>query len=316
MTRIKMSWIKKALERARSERSAGEGAEGGLSSAAGGACALEGKPVPKPIYSRTRVLPVPEAVLLENRIVAADESHAAAEQFKLLRTRIFQQMRPLGLNTLQVTGFRSREGKSTVAVNLAISIARDVRQTTLLVDLDFRRPAVHRLLALGDSLPGLKSFFLDGMPLQEVFVSPGIEKLTVLPAGGRVVNPTEMIGSPGMEALVKELKGRYPDRFIVFDTPPVTECPDPLVFSDYVDAVLLVARADHTQTDQVKAAMDLLPREKLLGVVLNDASIPDLDESADGKETLFWKRRWRRWFHGGMARAGRWKGNGERGGGP
>jgi capsular exopolysaccharide synthesis family protein len=219
--------------------------------------------------------------------VAVDESHPVAEQFKLLRTRLFHQMRPRGLNTIQITGFRSGEGKSTLAANLAISVAKDARQTTLLVDLDFRQPTIHRLLGLDESLPGLKSYFLDGVELESVFVSPGIEKLTVLPAGGRLPNAPEIMGSPRMEALVRELKGRYPDRYIIFDTPPISEFPDPVVFSEYVDALLLVARADHTRADQISAAMNVIPAEKVLGLVLNDSKAPEMSYRLNGEDSTW-----------------------------
>jgi capsular exopolysaccharide synthesis family protein len=221
-------------------------------------------------FTHTRVLPVARETFRRNRIVAMEEMSPLADQFKLLRTHLFHRTRPGGLNAVQISGFSSGEGKSLVAVNLAISIARDARQTTLLVDVDFRNPSIPSLFGLGPETPGLKQYFLDGRPLEELLISPGIDKLTVLPAGGRIPRSTELIGSPAMEALVRELKERYFDRYVIFDTPPVAECPDPLVFSEYVDAMILVARADHTRSDAVKAAMDLVPRQKVLGIVLND----------------------------------------------
>jgi capsular exopolysaccharide synthesis family protein len=217
------------------------------------------------------VLPVSRETFRRNRIVAMEEMSPLADQFKLLRTHLFHRTRPTGLNAVQITGFSAGEGKSLVAVNLAISIARDARQTTLLVDVDFRNPSIHALFGLSPETAGLKQHFLDGRPLEDLLISPGIDKLTVLPAGGRIPHSTELIGSPAMETLVLELKERYPDRYVIFDTPPVTDCPDPLVFSEYVDAMILVARADHTRSDAVKAAMDLVPRQKVLGIVLNDA---------------------------------------------
>ena len=224
-----------------------------------------------PVHSRTRVVEVSPEHLNRNRILAIDEENPLSDQFNLLRTRIYQKTRPAGWNTIQITGFSAGEGKSLVAANLAISMAKDTRQTTLLVDLDFRKPAVRRLFGLGRDFPGLESYFLDRMPLEEILINPGIEKLTLLPAKGGILNPTEWMGSPRMEALIRELKDRYQDRYILFDTPSINVCPDPLVICDYVDALLLVARADHTTTDDVKAALDLIPKAKVLGLVLNDA---------------------------------------------
>ena len=263
-----MSRIKKALEKAKAQRMTAEDMKVPKAHRAHGAAAQTHVPT----YHKTKVIDVPQKTLLKNRVVAADEENPATDYFKLLRTRVLHRTRPERMNTIQVSGFDPDEGKTLVAVNLAICMARDTRQTTLLVDLDFRKPTIHRLLGLSDNVEGLKSYFQGNTPLEDLFINPGIEKLTVLPAGGRVPNSTEVMGSPQMEELVKELKQRYSDRYIIFDTPGLNTCPDPLVFSSYVDAILLVARANYTTVDTVEAAMELIPHDKLLGTVLNDAT--------------------------------------------
>ncbi len=229
-----------------------------------------------PVYSRTKVVPLSPGALAKNRIIL-DENNKVAEQFKILRTLLFNRTRPQGLSTIQVTGFDAGEGKSLIATNLAISIARDSRQTTLLVDLDFRNPSIHTLLGLGAEVPGLASFFAGEAGLEEILINPGIEKLTVLPAGGRILQAPELIGSPRMEALVRELKERYKDRYIIFDTPPMNGFPDALVFSEYVDSIILVARAGYTSRTSVENTMDMVPREKVLGMVFNDVKSKDLN---------------------------------------
>ncbi|MGO9022482.1 MAG: polysaccharide biosynthesis tyrosine autokinase [Syntrophobacteraceae bacterium] len=229
-----------------------------------------------PAYSKTKVIPVHPGALSNNRIIL-DDSDRVAEQFKMLRTLIFNRTRPQGWTTIQVTGFDAGEGKSLVATNLAISIARDSRQTTLLVDLDFRNPSIHTLLGLDPEVPGLASFFADRAGLEDILINPGIEKLTVLPAGGRILQAPELIGSSRMEALVKELKERYEDRYIVFDTPPMNGFPDALVFSEYVDSIILVARAGHTSRISVENTMDMVPRKKVLGLVFNDVRPKDMN---------------------------------------
>ncbi len=229
-----------------------------------------------PVYSRTKVVPVLPGALSKNRVVL-DEDNQVAEQFKILRTQLFNRTRPQGWSTIQVTGFDAGEGKSLIATNLAISIARDSRQTTLLVDLDFRNPSIHTLFGLGPEVPGLTSFFAGEAGLEEIFINPGIEKLTVLPAGGRILQAPELIGSPKMEALVRELKERYVDRYIIFDTPPMNGFPDALVFSEYVDSIILVARAGHTSRTSLESTIDMVPREKVLGLVFNDVRSKDLN---------------------------------------
>lgn len=272
-----MSRIKKALEKAKAEKALEEGSEGRATERAGRAAAPsdEAARAHAPVRTRTRVVPTSPEVLRTNRIVGAAPGDPEAEPFGLLRTRILQRTRHKGWNTLQITGFGVGEGKSLVSANLAVSMAKDTRHTTLLVDLDFRRPSIHRLFGLEEGAKGLDAYFLEGVPLDEILVSPGIEKLALLPTTGVISDATELMGSPRMEALVRELRERYEDRYILFDTPAINVCPDPLVIAEYMDAMLLVARAGRTKAASIEAALDQIPREKVIGLVLNDASGPE-----------------------------------------
>ncbi len=225
--------------------------------------------------TRTRVVDVSAADLLKRRIVAVEDKSYLSDQFKRLSTRLLRQTRRNGWNTIQVTGFGAEEGKSLVAVNLAISIAHDTRQTAVLVELDFRRPTMAQLLGLSPKTPGLTSYFYEGAALEDLFVSPGIPKLAVLTAGGHVSRSTELVGSAKMEALIKELKHRHDDRYVILDTPGIGVCSDALVIGEYVDAILLVARVDATSQESIRAAMAHINRGKVLGVVLNDVSPKD-----------------------------------------
>jgi capsular exopolysaccharide synthesis family protein len=218
--------------------------------------------------------------LLERRVVAFSDEHTATDQFKLLRTRLFQHTRPMRRSIVQITGFNTNEGISLVAVNLAISMSRDIRQNTLLVDLDFRRPSLHQLLGLDASVEGLRSHFLEGKPLEDLFVNPGIPGLSVLPAGGRIPQSTEILGSPAMEALLQQLRERFPDHYIVLDTPGIHACPDAVVVSEYVDAIVLVARAGMTPQELIRTGIQRLPGEKIVGMVLNDAPAAEASPGA------------------------------------
>jgi protein-tyrosine kinase len=227
-------------------------------------------------HSETKTIDIPEAELLKNRIIAVNDENPAADQFKFLRTLVFQYTRPKSWNIIQVTGFGPGEGKSMVAANLAVSIAKDTRQTALLVDLDFRRPRVELMFGLDHRTLGLKSYFFDDVPLEEILLNPGIQKLTVLPAGGSLMRAAETLGSTKMEALLKELRRRYRDGYIILDTPGINVCPDPLIISEYTDAIILVARSGVTSKANVVAAMDRIPREKVLCIVFNDARSNEL----------------------------------------
>ena len=86
-------------------------------------------------------------------------------------------------------------------------------------------------------------------------------------------NSSEIISSKRTENLIHELKHRYPDRFVIFDAPALHACTDPLVLSSYVDAMLLVARSNHTTPREITSGMALLEKKKVLGIVLNDTEV-------------------------------------------
>ncbi len=220
-------------------------------------------------YTKTKVLRVSYGDLKKNKIIAIDERDPLTDQFKVLRTQILNKTREIHKRTIQITSFGIGEGKSIIAANLAVAMAKETRQTTLLVDLDFRNPSIHKLFCLG-KVKGLKDYFEKNVPLEELFINPGIPKLTILPAGGTLTDAPEIIGSPLMETLVNELKNRYLDRYIIFDTPAMGVYPDSLIFSEYADAILLVARCGVTDQDTLSSVMKIIPREKVLGSVLND----------------------------------------------
>ena len=223
----------------------------------------------KIIYTKTQIRKVSFDKLRENKIFTVFEDDPIADQFKILRTRILNITRQNGYKTIQVSSFGINEGKSLISANLAVAMAKETRQTTLLVDLDFRGPSIEKLFCLG-KVKGLKDFFENKASLEELFINPGIPKLTILPAGGTIVNAPEILGSPIMEDLVNELKNRYPDRYIIFDTPGMAVFPDALILSEYVDSIILVARSGVTPTDAIEEVMEVVPKEKLIGIVLND----------------------------------------------
>ena len=285
-----MSLIKKALERAKKERKIllgflgenqehargidGPSNDWGISSER---WPEEGRArhtveVPPPTYSQTRCLRVDPEKLIDRKVFSILERDEVSDQYRLLRTTVLNTTRPKGHNLIQITSFKEGEGKSLTCVNLAISLAKEPRQNVLLVDMDLRQPSIHSILGI-DPKPGLKDYFLNGIPLKDVLIHPGIESLTVLPAGGSTHNSTEIMGSHRMENLIRELKSRYQDRYIIFDTPALNMCSDPLVLSSYVDAIVLVARANHTTSEDITSGMRLLKDKDILGVVLNDSQV-------------------------------------------
>jgi capsular exopolysaccharide synthesis family protein len=204
----------------------------------------------------------------ERRLLGEGAPRELRDAFNVVRTQILQQTRSRGLNTIMVTSPGRGEGKTTVATNLAITIARDASQTALLVDANLRWPGISCGLGM-DLRPGLSDHFLRGLPVESLFVNPGIEKLVVLPAGASQEDSVDIISSPGMQNLVGEMKSRYPDRYVIFDCPHLLGIPDALVFTEYVDGIVLVVDEGHTSQNDLKTALGMLEGRNLLGVVLN-----------------------------------------------
>jgi Mrp family chromosome partitioning ATPase len=168
-----------------------------------------------------------------------------------------------------VTGARRGDGVTTTAANLAMSIALDVNQTVLLVDLNLREPSVHRKFGLNPTR-GIEDFLHGDCQLKDALLNPGLARLVVLPAqGSKTGGHAEMISSPRMASLVKELRSRYSDRVIIFDTPPMLDSGETLGFLPNVDGVLFVARSGHTTKTEVDRAAELLRDFQVVGTLLN-----------------------------------------------
>lgn len=261
-----MERIKQALERARAEREStpvGQG-RGGPAAGPGSAPALSG-PI---VYTQTRVCRLDPELLRRNRILGGGEPEEVVTAYRMLRTQVLQRMLANDWRALAVSSPGPGAGKSLTAINLALSLAREVDHTVLLVDLDLRRPALHTCLGLGVR-HGIGDYLLREVPLPEILVNPGVERLVVLPGREPLQDSSELLRSPRMVALVEELKARYPSRLIVFDLPPLLATDDALAFSPYADAVLLVLEEGRTTREEVAAARELLEGTPILGTVLN-----------------------------------------------
>lgn len=259
-----MERIRKALERAGQERAL----MGGESRPASHASASAADLSTGVRYTMTRVVEVPPATLLTNRLISALPQHKHRESYRMLRTRVLQAMRNNGWSSVAVTGPATGCGKTLTAINLAISLAAEVTNTVLLVDLDLRSPSVHKYFGYQPEL-GLSDYLRGEVKLHEILFSPGIERLVVLPGKDIVPNSSEQLRSPRMVSLVTELKNRYPDRLVVFDLPPILAADDALAFAPYVDSVLMVAETGNTRKEDLQKAYDLLKGTPLIGTVLN-----------------------------------------------
>ena len=261
-----MERIKQALERARAER-AGQPAPVSIDTEP--APATTETPVEQVNYSQTRHAEVSTPELRAKRVVTGFDPCEFTDAYKMLRTQVLQRLNENNWNVLAVTSPGTGEGKTLTALNLAVSLAMEVKHTVLLVDANLRHPSLHEQLGLPGS-PGLSDYLTHDTPLTELFVHPkGIDHLTVLPGGHAMLNSAEILNSPKMSRLVDELKTRYASRIVIFDLPPVLNVADATAFAPYVDATLLVVEEGKTKRKEVEHAVDLLSGTNVLGTVLN-----------------------------------------------
>lgn len=264
-----MERIKEALERAREER-AGQ-TESSVTSNRSSAGQSDLVAPVEIEYTQTRVVPLDPDRLAERRIVAHLPANPVADAYKVLRTQVLRRMIDNGWSALAVTSPTEGNGKTTTAINLAISLAREVNHTVLLVDFDLRRPTISSYFVDAEA-PGISDYLQQQQPLSEILFNPSIERLVVLPGREGFADSSEKLSSPRVVELVEELKSRYPSRIIIFDLPPLLQFDDVLAFSPYIDAILLVTEEDKTTSEQLRRSRELLQNVNLCGVVLNKSN--------------------------------------------
>lgn len=221
-----------------------------------------------PVYTRSKRVFMDPSVLMEHRCVGFFSSGRELEALRVLRTQILQRTLNRGGTTLMITSPNPREGKSLTAINLAFVLAKTFYQTVLLVDCDFRQQSIHKILGV-HSEKGLVNYFIGHCPLEEIILWPGVEKMTFISGTTTISKSSELLGSEKMKELVLEMKMRYPERYILFDTPPVLSMADAIAFAPFVDHVLLVIQMGKTPLGDIQKALAVLPKEKIIGIVLN-----------------------------------------------
>ena len=207
---------------------------------------------------------------VDSRIVCIKDPHSSsAEQYKKLRARILKATTKDFLNTLMVVSSDIGEGKTITSINLAVAIANEIDYTVLLVDADLKHPSVHKYLDIEPGY-GLSDYLMGKAELSDILIKTGIGKLVLLPAGNPPENTVEPLSSERMKRLVQELKHRYKDRYIIFDSAPLLVTADSLPLSNYMDGIVLVVQAARTTPKTVSHALSLLKGCNILGVVFNN----------------------------------------------
>ena len=168
-----------------------------------------------------------------------------------------------------VTSALPSEGKSLIASNLAISIAKGEDQYVLLVECDLRKPSLFNLFKYPPS-KGIVDILQGKAEISDCLIKTPIDKLSILPAAREAPpNPSELLESKRMKSLIKELADRYSDRFLIIDTSPIQATVDPKILAAQVDAIIMVSRYRYTKEGDFKMALENLPTEKVIGTVLN-----------------------------------------------
>jgi protein-tyrosine kinase len=193
-----------------------------------------------------------------------------AEAFRKLKTQIF--LRPgESPRTILITSAAPKEGKTLVAVNLAVAISKEIHNDVILVDGDLRKPSIR--LENCQSTKGLSNFLSDGTPLSEILMKSEIEKLRIIPAGSSTRKSSELIRSRKMGDLLQSLRESGDNTYIVIDSPPIIATADPSLLCNLVDAVILVVRAGLTSRESIHNAIKAIDRQKIIGVVFNQMDI-------------------------------------------
>ncbi|MEM9074677.1 MAG: polysaccharide biosynthesis tyrosine autokinase [Myxococcota bacterium] len=200
-------------------------------------------------------------------VVHTHPMSSVAEHCRAIRTNLIFLTVEHKLRGIVVTSAGPREGKTTAAANLAISVAHSGR-TVLLVDTDLRRPRVHRAFGMQNA-QGVTSIVVGDSDLQDMVQHSDIAGLDVLPSGPIPPNPAELFHSAAFRALVETAKDAYD--FVIFDSPPLGPVTDPAILAPQTDGVLVVVKSDVTTRDALKSTIRQLRdvQANILGCILN-----------------------------------------------
>ena len=219
-------------------------------------------------YTSTKTVSISMDAMKKNRIIATDPTDPRATRFQVLRTKVLQQMRKKKWNALAVSAPTPGAGKSLIAANLAACIAQEGNQSVLLVDMDLRKPSIHKYF---DVKPenGIHDYLDGTAQIEETMINPGMQRLVLLPGRRGVLNSSEQISTPFVKNFVNEIRSRYDDRLVIFDLPPILVADDVMVFLPYIDCSILVVESGKNTKKEVEESLEIIGSNPLLGTVLN-----------------------------------------------
>jgi len=212
-------------------------------------------------------------------VVAPDaEKSQIAEEFRIIKRPLIANAFGQGAarvkngNMIMITSSLPGEGKSFCAINLAISMALEMDRTVLLVDADVAKPRVPEYLGIHADL-GLLDVLQDkNLKLSDVMIKTDIAKLTILPAGRTYKRATELLASEAMTRLVEDIGNRYPDRIILFDSPPILATSEASVLATHMGQIVMVVEAERTSQEAVREALSHIQSCEVVNMLLNKAT--------------------------------------------
>ena len=199
-----------------------------------------------------------------------------ADQYRVLKRPLISNATGRGAatvahgNLIMVTSALPGEGKSFTSINLAMSIAAELDHTVMLVDADVARPSVLRMLGLPPG-PGLLDLLEGKADMASVLMRTNVDKLTLLPSGTPHPRATELLASDAMNQLLEDMATRYPDRIIIFDSPPLLLTTESRVLASHMGQIVVVVAAGRTLQGSVQQALATIENCPLKMMVLNKA---------------------------------------------
>jgi len=199
-------------------------------------------------------------------VLLVPSNSIAEEEFRKLKTQVFLRL-PNPPHSILITSTGPGEGKTTVSVNLAMSISKEIHRKAILIDADLRKPSIH--FENSQNAKGLSNYLSDGTPLSDVLINSQTENLRVILAGPSTEKSSELINSKRMGELLKSLREVGENAYILIDSPPIIATTEPTVLSKLVDGIILVVMAERMPRESIQRAVRSVDGHKIIGVVLN-----------------------------------------------
>jgi len=207
--------------------------------------------------------------LESSRVIHGNDSLDVVTPYKILRTRVLQEMDKSDWRIMAVTAAHEGAGKTITAINLAMTIAQSGRRNVFLLDFDLRKPGIASTLGIDYLKRGLGDYLSEDKELGDILWTVGIDNLVIVPGLGRFENSSELLTSKPMRELLSAMESEDGEPIVIVDLPPVLVTDDAMAISPMVDCLLFVVAEGETKRADVLHSIELLEDVDLAGVVLN-----------------------------------------------